>query len=295
MGKINPENLLQFKSSQPMFDRISKRLNSFDSMQLIDTGDFHKHVAYILEELGQAVYSECEAIIPIKDHYGKLPDNFKIFHAAFKCKSEFRSTKTINEQKPWIFMIDTEITKECPNKCKFEHKHESGTDKIVIRTFVNADDPTPYQYSNPILLRLSPNVRTLCTDDCPSLFTSALDEITIDDKGIIHTHFTDDSIYLQYYGLPIDENGLPMIPVNEAIEKAIEYYIYTQLFEEFYWNSAVPNIGNMLQDARAQADFHLAQARYWSKLPSFQKMINSVRRARSRRKFFYSIVDRTIV
>lgn len=294
MGKINPENLLQFRSSQSLFDRISKRLASFDSMQLLDTGDFHKHVIYIYDQLGLAVYRECEAVIPVKDHRAKLPDNFKTFHAAYKCRSEFRSTKTINEQRPWIFMIDTEITKECPNKCKLEHKHESGTDKIVIRTFVNADDPTPYRYSNPTLLRLSPNVRDICTDDCPSLFCAAADEITIDDNGTIHTEFTDDSIYMQYYGIPIDENGLPMIPVNEDVEKAIEYYIYSQLFEEWYWNSVVPNIANFLQDARAQYGFYIAQARYWAKLPSFQKMINSVRRAKSRRQFFYSLHDRTI-
>jgi len=292
MGKINPENLLQFKSTQPMFDRISKRLASFDAMNLIDTGDFHKHVAYVIEQLGQAVFQECEAIVPIKDRKGKLPENMKRLHGMYKCTPEFRTTQSINEQKPWVYMYQTEITNECPNRCKFEHKHEGET-KVVIRTFVNGDELT-LSYKNPIMLRLSPNVRHLCTDDCPSLFQGEPDEVTIDDNGTIHTVFDNDSIFMQYYGLPMDENELPMIPVQEDVEKAVEYFIYTQLFEELYWNSAVPNIANMLQDARQQYNFYIAQARYWAKLPSFAKMVNSIRKMRSRNKFYYSLTDRTI-
>lgn len=291
MGKINPENLIQFKSTQPMFDRISKRLASFDAMSLIDTGDFHKHVAYVMEQLGQAVFQECEAIVPIKDYKGKLPDNLKILHAMYKCKSEFNTVPSVNEQRPWIYMVQTEVTQECKNRCKFEHKHEGDT-KIVVRTFVNGEDFN-YRYTNPVRLILSPNVRSICTKDCPNLFQAGPHEVTVDDNRTIHTKFTEDSIYMQYYGLPIDENDLPMIPVNEDVEKAVEYYIYTQLFEELYWNSAVPNIGQMLQDARSQYNFYIAQARYWAKLPSFAKMVNSIRKMRSRNKFWYSATDRT--
>lgn len=294
MGKINPENLLQFKSSGQMFDRILKRLQSFDAMQLLDTGDFHKHVAYVMEQLGAAVYRECEAFLKVKDHKTKLPENFKLWHAAFKCHSTFRSTKSINEQKPWIFMIDTEISHECGNKCKYESKHDTGKEKIVIRTFVNGDTEE-CSFRNPILLRLSPNVRSSCTEDCPNQFHAGADEITVDDNGTIHTKFTEDTIHLQYLGLPIDDDGLPMIPVNEDVERAIEYYILTQEFENMYFNSTVPNIAQMLQYVKGEYNFYLPQARYWAKLPSFQKMVNSVRRARSRRKFFYSAFDRTTV
>lgn len=293
MGKINPENLIQFKSTQALFDRISKRLASFDAMSLIDTGDFHKHVAYVMEQLGQGVFQECEAMIPIKDRKGKLPENLKRLHAMYKCTPTFRPTQSINEQKPWVYMYQTEITKECKNKCKFEHKHEGDT-KVVIRTFVNGDEVS-VGYGNPVLLRLSPNVRNsdLCTKDCPSLFKGCPDEVTIDDNRTIHTVFDNDSIFMQYYGLPMDENDLPMIPVQEDVERAVEYYIYSQLFEEFYWNSTVPGIGQMLQDARQQYNFYIAQARYWAKLPSFEKMVNSIRKMRSRNKFYYSFYDRT--
>ena len=294
MGIINSANLLGFKSSQQLFDRIKKRLSSFDAMGLIDDGDFHKHVKYILEQLGKAVYKECEAVLPLKDFKTRLPKNFAYLYAAYRCSFSWHGTKTINEQRPWIYYTDTEIT-ENPNECCINCCDE-GPDKtkIVIRTYVNGDSETCTSKTSPILLSLSSNVRDMCTEDCLSLYCPGNDEITITD-GYIYSMFTDDSIYMQYYGLPMDENGLPMIPENENVEKAIEYYIYTQLFEEFYWNSTVPNMREMKTDASMSYDFHMGMARYWAKLPSFQSGIQSIRRQRSNKKFYNFIFDRTVI
>jgi hypothetical protein len=304
MGVINAENTLKYKSSQQLFDRIKKRLSSFDSNGLIDDGDFHKHVKYILEQLGNAVYKECEAVLPVKDFKARLPNNFKFFHAAYRCSFKWsgQGVKSINEQKPWIYYMDTEVTQICPPNCKIECKPDFGKTKIVIRTFVNGEDSTGVSHSQSLLI-LSPNVRDLCTDDCPSIthrgHTHSNNghnqrEITIDNEVThIRTRFNEDSIYIQYYGLPIDEFELPMIPDQENIEKAIEYYIYSQLFEEWYWNTTVPDIVRMLADARQQYDFHLGMARSWAKLPSFAKMVQAIRRQRGNRKFYYLQNDRT--
>lgn len=293
MGVINAENLLQFKSSQQLFDRIKKRLSSYDAEDLIDDGDFHKHVVYVLEELGAAVMRECEAVIPVCDKKAKLPNNFKEFYAAWRADSRGGSVKSINEQKPLIYWQDTEITRDCPSNCKWEcGKDDYGKVKIVIRTFVNGEDET-YYFENFSGLVLSPH-RTICQSG-QKLSQAYQNEIYIDDAGFIHTGFENGFMYMQYWGLPIDENGLPMIPKNESVERAIEYYIYTQLFEEFYWNSTVQNIGNMLQDVRNQYDFYMPQARYWAKLPSFKKMVNAIRRTRGQNKFFNYFSDRTIV
>lgn len=293
MGAINAENMLKFKSSDALFDRIKKRLNSFDAQGLIDDGDFSKHVVYILEEIGQAVYRECEAVLPVKDFKTRLPGNFKNFYAAYRCSFNWSGgPKSINEQKPYFFYYDTEITRDCPKECTIECKPEYGKTKVVIRTFVNGECNEGTCHS-PRLLTLSPNVRELCVEGCLNQFASHQGEIGVKD-GYILTNFDSDSIYIQYYGLPIDEHGLPMIPDNENVEKAIEYYIYTQLFEEWYWNSTVPDMARMLGDARQQFTFYIGMARYWGRLPSFQKQVQSIRRQRGYNKFYYSQTDRTI-
>lgn len=294
MGIINANNTLSFKSSEALFARIKKRLSKIDAEGLIDDGDFHKHVAYIYSQLGEAIFKECQAVVHVKDFKAKLPPNFHRLFAAYKCTPYIKEFKSINEQKPLIFYSDVEIGCETSdNRCCISCAGDSRT-KIVVRNYV-VGEPSQCEYRNPILLRVSPNVREHCTEDCLSLIPSAMDEITFDDDGNILTNFSDDCIYLQYFGTPLDENGLPMIPKEETVEKAIEYYIYTQIFEELLWNSSIPNIGPMLQDARNQFEMkHYPQALYWSKLPSFNAMVNSVRRMRGKNKFYYFLGDKTV-
>lgn len=294
MGVINANNTLTFKSSEPMFNRIKKRLTSIDTLGLIDSDDFHKHVVYMLQKFGEALFKECQAVLPVCNYKTKLPPNFSRMFAAYKCHPHFKETKSINEQKPLIFYSDVEIGCETSDtKCCIGCAGDSKT-KIVVRTFVNGEPTSGDRYyRRPILLKISPNVREHCTDDCLNLMHSGLDEISIVD-GEILCNFDDDCIYLQYFGTPLDANGLPMIPANEIIEKAIEYYIYTQLFEELLWNSSIPNMAQILQDARNQFENkYMPDAMYWAKLPSFQAMVNSVRRFRGKNKFYYFLGDKT--
>jgi len=304
MGVINAENFLKFKSSKPLFDRIKKRLSSYDSMGLIDDGDFHQYVKDILDKLGQAVYKECEAVLPVKDFKARLPNNFKFFHVAYRCSFTWQGVKSINEQKPLFFYTDTEISRECcDSKCTLQCVPDNvGRTKVVIRTFVNGGDECTAVSNHQRLLILSPNVRDLCTEDSLSVLghrhghhVQDCDEIGFDEniKHIL-TRFDQDSIYIQYYGLPMDENGLPMIPDETHIEKAIEYCIYATLFEEWYWNTSIPDIVRILADARQQYDYHLGMAMSWAKLPSFKRMIQSIRRQRASRKFYYFGNDKTI-
>lgn len=300
MGVINPENMLSFQSSQPLFDAVKKRLSSFDNLGLIDDGDFYDHVYFVIEELGIAAYKECQAVIPICNGEGKLPKNFRVYHATFKCHGDHGHPPSINEQKPLIYYMDTEVSQECPNKCCIDCVGDTiGKTKIVIRTFVNGEDNERHLHrdSNPMIL--SPNVRVRCSDSGHhhhrDILSSHSNEITITDDKKILVNFKHGEVYMQYYGLPFDENELPMVPDQSNIQEAIKYRIYSQLFEEFLWNTTVPGIGVALQDARGQYEFQLAQSRYWAKLPSFQKLVQSIRRERSRNKFWYALSDRTMV
>ncbi len=298
MGVINPENMLAFKSSEFLFAKIKKRLHTFDADNEIDTGDFHKHVAYVVGQCGKAFFKECHAVLPVnEDGIAKLPENFKSLYAAYKCTPVWnKPVKDINEQRPYFYYTSNEECQQCNSGCEINCQGETELTKVVVRTFINGSDAVISDFKNPILLQLSPNVRNLCEEDCMNLFCASPYEISIDvESKTIQTGFKDDCVYMQYYGLPLDEKGLPMIPDQDDIEKAIEYYIYTQLFEELYWNSTKPNIGDALKDVRFQFDTKfLPAARYWARLPSFAKMINSTRRQRSRRKFYYSQYDRTI-
>jgi hypothetical protein len=163
----------------------------------------------------------------------------------------------------------------------------------VVRTYVNGDT-NEYYHRDPIELILGPNVKDHHALHDMKLIHARHNEVTIKD-GWLLTMFEKDSIYMQYYGTPIDEDFLPMIPDQVDIEKAIEYYIYKKLFEGFYLNSSVPDIPQRLQYVTKEFDFYFAQARYWCKLPTFQRMVQSLRIQRGLNKFYDLRHDRTVV
>jgi hypothetical protein len=266
---------------------------------MIDEGTFFDHVAYILGQLGAAVYKECEAVIEVRDHRAALPCNFKLWYAAYKCHRghEGQGAPDINEQnnfgQPFIFIQQIEESVICPENCCISCDRGNEKSRIVVRNFVNGHRFENH-FHEPMPLILSPNVKDKCAPECMKVVHAGWNEVTIAD-GFIRTKFDKDCIYMQYFGIPIDKDYLPMIPDEESIEKAIEYYIYKMLFEEWYLNSAVQNIVQQLQYASAEYDKYLTQARYWCRLPSFQKCLQMVRIQRQNNKFYQFNVDKTVV
>lgn len=300
MGVINAENQMAFRSSDELFAKIKKFANSFDSQNLIDESDFYDYIVDILDDLGVAVYRECEAVIQVKNFKAKLPCNFKYWYAGYKTHhGDFGFTPSINEQKPWIYYQDNEISQVCPDNlgnCCIDCQpgKEVGKTKIVIRTFVNGDNFEEC-FHNPLPLVLSPNVKDRCAPHAMKQIRTHWNEVTIDDQHWLHTKFEHDHIYLQYYGLPYDDNFLPMIPDVSQISHAIEYYIYKMLLEKWYLNDTVPNIGQKLQYFSMEANTKFAEAEYYVKLPSFRRMIQSIRTMRSKQKFYQFAFDKTKV
>jgi len=143
-------------------------------------------------------------------------------------------------------------------------------------------------------LYLGPNVKNYCDPHCMRVVPAGWNEVTIHDKTM-RFRFKENHVYMQYWGIPFDENYLPMIPDESIIESAIEYYIYTKLFEKWYLNSTVPDIANKLKYVKPEYEEYFKQAKYFVNLPSFQKMCQSIRIMKGNLKFYNPTVDRTRV
>lgn len=279
MGQINPANTLTFKSTDTLFSRVRKRLKSFNAAGLIDEGDFYYWIKEVIEKLGVSVYQEQKAVLDVVNFKTSLPDNFSYLYAAYKCTPSISdgSKNTLYPQTGFVFY--TEETHQPYVKCKSCYAAKIDYvegDKITIRTYLEGQ-PSVLNFSSPVLLKLSKNSKGICDDKCKNLFSTCVHEITID-NGVIYTNFDNDSIYMEYYGLAIDpESGLPMIPDNTFIEKAIEDYLIYQIFEALWFNGDAPDMDKKYQVAKMNYEESLKTALYWVKLPSFQTVINKMR------------------
>lgn len=289
MGVINPGNTLEFKSIDSLFARVRKRLKSYDAAGILDEGDWFFYVREVVDKLGVSVYDEREAVTMVTNFKACLPDDFSTLYAAYKCSPNIVEGKqTVFPQTGFVYYI--EETHEHYNNCgtgACATKQFDG-DKITIRSYLEGQ-PTTIKLDSPTLLRLSGNAKGICDDKCANLFAKTAHEITIS-RGFIYTNFNNDSIFLKYYALALDrETGLPMIPDNTFIEKAIEDYIVYRIFEDFFFNGEVPDIQNKYQLARANYEDSLKQALYWCKLPSFQAAVNKVRLDRKNLRIYQQL------
>lgn len=292
MGAIS--NLTtEFKSAEYIYTKIKRQWASFDSVNILDDTDFPLYTAEVLQSLGMGVLKESDAFLPIKDDKAKLPDDFKLLHAAYKCSGCKVESVRKNLQNTQIF--ENNVTKELINrhdKCEIQCEcTDEIIEKITIRQYVN-DCAESYSYSNVGLLRLSPNVRKYCADNCANINSSSSDEITINNKHII-TNFQDGDIYIQYYAFPKDDNGIPMIPDVIQVERAVEWYIKWQVMLNYWLVDELQNAQTKWQKAEQMYTEAFAEAKYLNKLPGFQTMINGLRNRRAINKHsFFSQIER---
>lgn len=151
--------------------------------------------------------------------------------------------------------------------------------KVTTQMYIN-DSNHFLDYINPILLRLSPNVKSRCSEDALNLISTSPYEMTIDDNKI-RVNFDNDNIYLKYYAFPLDEKGLPMIPDNQFILKAVEKYIKYQLLLNWWYNGEVADISNKWQKAEQEYNQAFAEAKFQLKLPSFSSLVDTIRNRRA--------------
>lgn len=282
MSVIDPTNNIQFKDPSIITGKVKRFLSSYASGNLIDEGEFSVYIKEMLADLGIGVYRENDAIIKVKNYKAALPKGFSVLYAAYKCSPYFDAKDTVHPQNTVsVFNDITWEVLEGRDKCEIDCCAEKGIiEKITVRQYVQ-EKVLSGTLTNPVLLRLSPNVKkSKCTDDCENLLASSPYEITID-NNFITTNFNDDFIYLKYYEIPLNEDGLPLVPGIEQVEKAIEWYIIYQLMLKWFMNGEVPDIQNRMQFAQQQFNLHYAEAKHTIKLPSFSNMINILRRQRS--------------
>jgi hypothetical protein len=298
MGVINANNMLTFESTDKLFARVRKRLHSFDAAGILDEGDFYFYVRDVVDKLGVSVYEEGRVLINVQHYRVALPDNFSYLYAAYltsPINTTSQSKQTCFPQEGFaLYMEDTwQPYRQCKNCLATKFEFNEGV-ALRSRTYVQGK-PNTLNYTRPVLLRVTANVKPFLMHDSlhhgnpdivdPVLdiglgfghLTPGLDEITIH-NGFIHTTFEEGHIFMLYYGLALDpDTGLPMIPSNSFIEKALEDYIIYRIIEDIWFNGIVPDMDNRYKMAKANSDDSMKSAMYWCKLPSFQTAINYIR------------------
>ena len=143
------------------------------------------------------------------------------------------------------------------------------------------------EFQTPILmtLRNRKSVNSVCEKDCKNLFARSPYEFQILQQGdsYVFTSTLKKAIVLvRYYKYPMDENGLPLIPDNPIIQKALEFHLMHYFFYMAWLNSDDVNIERKIQDLEIKRNNFLVDAMNYTKMQSFQQAVQMARKVRKR-------------
>lgn len=243
------------KSLNSLFAEVENSLKQYKQAGLIDPVSMYRWANLELRRFGTALCEIYVTSLRVENGRANLPKNFHSLYFAMKCfwkgfHAEEKDIPLLQKSLVWQDKVETHRKFNPCDPCCYEE-----TEKIVEeREYYNGKMFSVY-YDNPVPLRLTKHVhKNEYADDCLNYkVRESPYEISIN-KFTVHTNFNEGIIYLQYYGLPQDENKSLLIPETPrgVLETYLEYHLKRRVLEDIMLGGDDPNTINQYKMMREQ-------------------------------------------
>lgn len=220
-----------------------------DNPHLLDENSVARWVYLELKGFGRNVMDQYEEVVHINNYRGEMPSNFSNLNLAVYCEVDYVAvpkgsdlirvqTRLIGEKitTPEVVVCDSCAPIEDSNRCP---------ERVVENLYVEGTQ-TNIHYKNFNYVKIGPDlIRNHCSPDCFNRgIKSSPYEINIKGTTIYATGFKQGSLYTRYYGTPMDEDGLPVIPItpNRFLEKYLEVYVKRRILEDAMLSKDATNL-----------------------------------------------------
>lgn len=281
---------------------IRTDLKRYDETGLIDDVSLKRWIRNELLRFGGNLMDLHEKTFKVKDRKYLLPDNFWHLYLAVRCYPsgyEIKKGTTDFLQNSSFYRERTELDAEWDNQSQ---SFKYGNHKQIIEKFVFQKAEVDFYYNNAQYLRLSKGmVKDHCSRKSPNLSPNITRdqpyEINIRQQTL-YTNFDEGYIYMQYYGLPMDEDGELTIPVTQhrRIEEYLMSYCKWRIFENIVTNGDASDVEmQMLQYYERQKNDNFALAMTEAKFEGLGKdWASRVRNATRKETLKYDVMLPTI-
>lgn len=216
-----------------------------DAAGIIDDLSIYAWVNQALRKFGSNILVIHDCVVEVKNSKAFLPDNFYSLHrdAIYRCipKGYYCENPTPVLQSTLMWTERTELNHTwnlCDPSCV------QGSEKIITeKVFIN-DCEVQYYYHNPQKLYVHKSIRRKGYNR-KRFGLSEQGECTVMINGqTLHAGFKNGYIYLEYYGLPLDEQGRPEIPDvgRNILQEYVEYFVYMKHYEKVLRNEEDKNV-----------------------------------------------------
>lgn len=249
---------------------ITSDFRQYDEAGLIDYRSLNNWIKWEIRRFGNNIMQPTEKTIQVKNNKAKLPDNFWRLLVAAKCEDagyKIEGKEHVIMNHFWRERIEQSFEWDTANDYYYKSDYKEITEKVSVDGGI-----IEFKYSNPTLLKLTRSMKKdVCHSSCKNLSyeltASASNEINIL-GDTIQTNFTRGYIYLQYMGLPVDEDGELVIPDTQLghLQKYLTYYCKTRILENLIGNEDDPQKRQDLAYFKSQSDAYFSLAMTESKM-----------------------------
>lgn len=241
---------LQYRTFDSLFEDVSIDFKNYSLEGMIDPQNLIKVARRCNYELGWRIYRTRQVTLEVENGRVRLPDDFHILNFALMCGeyevvealpqgTHIEERLIVPEYVPEPGTPDPctnapdpcEVPDPCTGVCLTPCGDEFQLiQKIKTRT-------KKYQELFPLYFEDN----SLIDKDCPNKYWSSTPNKARIYNGFIETTFDSGTIYLNYMGDMIDDEGNVMVPDHELLNEYYEYALKERILENLVMNGE--NVG----------------------------------------------------
>jgi hypothetical protein len=251
-------------SVEALIAEINSDLSKYADAGLIDENSIYRDIVKGLKKFGNNMMELQETVLEVKNYKAVIPEGFYSLYLAYLCKPLYYKTNDeFHDLQNSLFYIERTETKNKWNEC--DTCCTTQEEKIIKENLYFRRSRAEFYYHEPQLLKLGKSFKkSECHRECRNKFVKDNpNEIIINSsKNILSTNFKEGSIYMQYYGLPVDEDGAIIIPdvANGIVETYLEYRCKRRLAERLIGNNDALGLAQLFPHYSQQEQIELRNA-----------------------------------
>lgn len=268
---------------------IVSDLKQYEESNLIDYRSLNLNIKSSIKRFGNNIMIPSEKFIRISGGQADLPLNFWKLDLAVKCSPLGYS---VEEGDPTNLITSTTYRQRTEQSVEWNNQIETYVNKDfkqITEKIYTDKNVLNYHYSNPIVLKLTRGMKKeSCLAGCKNLqniFThNSPWEINILNEKI-QTNFEEGYIYIQYAGIPVDEDGDLLIPdtQHDHLQNYIIYHCKARVIERLMGNGDDTDLINMYKIYSGKESEYFSLAMTETKMEGLghdwdKKMKNKMRR-----------------
>lgn len=285
MSSISVEQIISEISATPFYR---------DNPHLIDEASIYRWAFLALKSFGTQIMYRKETVVSVDNFRADLPRDFgRLSLAAFCEEKSWRVTRGSRNH-----LMGSHIYKEKliggieDSACiKGDCAEEEPTGTCVIERiyFNDGEGEVQKYYTNPVYVKIGRNVLDGgCTSNCINKqIKDSPYSINIQGNKI-QANFRTGKIYIEYFALPQNDEGIPVIPETKYgyLQRYIEQHIKRKLLEEGMLSKDAPNQQTMYQVIVREEQDLFVEAQKEAFQLDFNTLFNTIDENRKRRERF---------